>query len=115
LKNLIATLVLPVALLLNLASPAACMQNDPGTRSVEGKVYNSAGKIVVGAVVQIKDLKSLQIRSFIAQSDGVYRFLGLSTESEYELSATYAGVSSKPRTLTVFDSRKKAILDLKLR
>jgi hypothetical protein len=115
LKYQIAALILPVALLLGTASPAACRQSDGGARSVEGKVYSSTGKIVVGAVVQIKDLKSLQIRSFITQSDGVYRFLGLSTESEYELSASYAGGSSKPRTLTVFNSHKKAVLDLKLK
>ena len=114
-KYLIATLALPIALLLSVASPAACMQTDGGTRSVEGKVYNSTGKIVVGAVVQIKDLKSLQIRSFITESGGGYRFLGLSTESEYELSATYAGVSSKPRMLTVFNSHKRVVLDLKLK
>lgn len=114
-KYLIAALVLPVALMLGVAFPAACMQSDGGTRSVEGKVYNSAGKIVTGAVVQIKDLKSLQIRSFITQGGGDYRFLGLSTESDYELSASYAGASSKVKTLTVFNGHKKAVVDLKLR
>lgn len=114
-KQLTAALVLPV-LLLGVAFPTVSTASEPGTtRSVEGKVYNAAGKIVVGAVVQIKDLKSLQIRSFITQSDGEYRFLGLSTDSDYELSATFAGASSKPKTLTVFDSRKKAIIDLKLK
>lgn len=114
-KYLFAALVLPVAFVLSVAFPAACMQNNAGTRSVEGKVSNSEGKIVVGAVVQIKDLKSLQIRSFITQSDGGYRFLGLSTESDYELSASYEGASSKVRALTVFNSHKKAVVDLKLR
>jgi hypothetical protein len=115
LKYLIAALVLPVALLIVVSSSAAGMQNEAGTRAVEGKVYNSTGRVVAGAVVQIKDLKSLQIRSYITQSDGGYRFLGLSTESEYELSASYADASSKTRTLTVFNSHKKAVLDLKLR
>jgi len=114
-RHLIAALVLPIALLLCVAFQADCMESREGTRSVEGKVYNGPGKIVVGAVVQIKDLKSLQIRSFITQSDGGYHFLGLSTDSDYELSATYAGASSKPRTLTVFDNHKKAVIDLKLR
>ena len=106
---------MPVALLMGLAIPAPCMQSASGARSVEGKVYDPAGKIVTGAVVQIKDLKSLQIRSFITQSDGAYRFLELSTESDYELSASDQGASSKVKTLSVFDSRKKAVVDLKLR
>jgi Carboxypeptidase regulatory-like domain len=115
LKRLIAAVVAPVALVMSLVIPAPGMQSAGGTRSVEGKVTNPSGKIVAGAVVQIKDLKSLQIRSFITQSDGVYRFLELSTESDYELSASYAGTSSKVKTLSVFDSRKKAVVDLKLR
>ncbi|MGA7413276.1 MAG: carboxypeptidase-like regulatory domain-containing protein [Bryobacteraceae bacterium] len=114
-KYLIGVLILPLALLVTVGFPAAGTESSGGTRSVEGKVYDSAGKIVIGAVVQIKDLKSLQIRSFITQSDGGYRFLGLSTEADYQLSASYAGASSKPRTLTVFDSHKKAVVDLKLR
>jgi Carboxypeptidase regulatory-like domain len=114
-RHLTAVLVLPIVLLLGIALSVADVKSEEGTRSVEGKVYNAAGKIVVGAVVQIKDLKSLQIRSFITQSDGEYHFLGLSVDSDYELTATYSGASSKPRTLTVFDSRKKAVADLKLK
>src|SRR5271165_247224 len=115
-KQLTAALVLPAVLLLGVAFSTVSTASEPGTtRSVEAKVYNAAGKIVVGAVVQIKDLKSLQIRSFITQSDGEYRFLGLSTDSDYELSASSAGVSSKVKTLTVFNSHKKAVVDLKLR
>ena len=114
-RHLTAVLVPPIVLLLGMALSAAGVKGEEGTRSVEGKVHNVAGKIVVGAVVQIKDLKSLQIRSFITQSDGGYHFFGLSVDSDYELSATYAGASSKTRTLTVFDSHRKAVVDLKLR
>jgi hypothetical protein len=114
-RHLIALAVLPVALLFAATLAAAFPDSTESPRSVEGKVTDAAGKIVTGAVVQIKDLKSLQIRSFITQSDGAYRFLGLSPETDYELSANYAGASSKTRTFTVFDNRKKAVIDLKLK
>lgn len=114
-KHLITTVVLVIAVVFGFTSTAACSEADEGTRSVEGKVYDSAGKIVTGAVVQIKDTKSLQIRSFITQSDGAYRFLGLNPDTDYELSASYAGASSKTRTLTVFNNQKKAVIDLKLK
>jgi type 1 fimbria pilin len=114
-KHLIALAVLPVVLLLSGAFSPPHADSDDGRRSVEGTVSDAAGKIVTGAVVQIKDLKSLQIRSFVTQSDGAYRFLGLNPDTDYELSASYAGASSKTKTLTVFNNHKKAVIDLKLR
>ncbi len=113
-KHLI-TVVLVIAVLSCATSAVANAEADETSRSVEGKVSDASGKIVAGAVVQIKDTKSLQIRSFITQSDGAYRFLGLSSETDYELSASYAGATSKTRTLTVFNNQKKAVIDLKLR
>jgi len=69
---------------------------------------------VNGAVVQLKNTKTLQIRSFITQQDGSYYFNGLSTDVDYELKADYQGLSSSTKTLSSFDSRKEAILNLKL-
>ena len=85
------------------------------SRSVTGAVFAPDGTVVEGAVVQIKDTKTLQVRSFITLDDGSYRFHGLSTETDYELQATHDGRESKTRRLTVYDSRKKAVIDLKLR
>ncbi len=85
------------------------------TRSVEGTVLKEGKSIVPGAVVQIKDTKTLRVRSYLTLKDGKYRFHGLSTETDYELKATFEGRSSKTRRLTVFDSRKKANIDLRLK
>ena len=84
-------------------------------RSVEGKVLDSVRDLVEGAVVQLKDTKTLRVRSYITLEDGAYRFHGLSTETDYELKATHEERSSKVRRLTVYDSRKKAVIDLKLK
>ena len=83
-------------------------------RSVEGVVTNASDAIVEGAIVQLKDLKSLQVRSFVTKQDGRYHFFGLSMNIDYELKAELQGGVSKTRTLSVFDQRKKAIMDLKL-
>ena len=85
------------------------------TRSVSGAVTNANNNIVEGAVVQLKNTKTLRVRSYITLADGVYRFHGLSTEIDYDLRATYEGASSKTRRLSIYDSRKKAIIDLKLK
>ena len=84
------------------------------TRSLEGSVLNQANEPVEGAVVQLKDTKTLRVRSYITLSDGKYSFHGLSTETDYEVKATHEKLSSRTRRLTVYDSRKKANMDLKL-
>ncbi len=87
---------------------------DPTIRSVEGVVTNAAGQTVQGAVVQLKNTKTLQIRSFISKEDGTYAFHGLSTNVDYELKAEYQGASSDVKNLSVFDSRRKAVINLQL-
>jgi hypothetical protein len=83
-------------------------------RSVHGVVLNSKGAPVPGAIVLLKDMKTLQVRSFIAQQDGKYRFYGLSTDVNYQLRAEHQGETSKTKTVSVFDSRKMVKLDLKV-
>jgi len=58
----------------------------------------------------------LQIRSFITQEDGVYHFYELNTDVDYKLKAEdkKSGASSDAKTLSSFDSRKQAIINLKL-
>jgi len=87
---------------------------DANVRSVQGVVEDPQQTPVEGAVVQLKNTKSLQVRSFITQREGTYYFHGLSPDVEYELRATFREASSPLRRLTVFDSRKKAIVNLKL-
>lgn len=88
---------------------------DVTTRSVEGVVTDSGGSPVQNAVVQLKDTKSLQIRSFITKADGNYHFAGLSPNVEYELKAEYNGESSDRKSLSIFDSKKSTKIDLKLK
>ena len=83
-------------------------------RSLEGLVTDASDNVVVGAIVKLKDQKTLSVRSFITKEDGKYHFYGLSINNDYEVQADFNGMSSKTRTLTVYDSRKKPNLDLKV-
>ena len=107
-----ASLVLPGAL--GQTSGKKNQQNT--TRTVQGTVTNAENGLVTGAVVQLKNLKTLQIRSYITQQDGAYHFNELSPDIDYELRADdkASGESSKTHTLSSFDSRKEARVDLKL-
>jgi hypothetical protein len=89
---------------------------EPGNqRMVQGTVSDSGEKPVNGAVVYIKNVKTLQIRSFITKEQGAYYFHSLSPDVDYELHAEYNGASSGNKTLSSFDSRKQAIINLKLK
>jgi hypothetical protein len=96
------------------AAWAAKKDENANIRSVQGVVNNAQGEAVNGAVVQLKNTKTLQIRSFITRDNGTYYFHGLSTDVDYELRADFDGASSRERTLSSFDSRKQPVVNLKL-
>lgn len=88
---------------------------DTNTRALQGVVTDGSDNPIVGAVVQLKDTKTLQIRSYITQKDGAYHFAGLSTNVDYEVKADFQGQSSGTKTLSIFDTRKQATINLKLK
>lgn len=116
-KRILVVLALAVAVL--AVQPLALGQRDrkedSNVRSVQGTVTDAAGNPVPGAVVHLKNTKTLQIRSFIAKEDGSYAFHGLSTNVDFELRAEHDGAASDVRTLSVFDSRNKAVINLRLK
>ncbi len=89
-------------------------KGDGSVRLLQGTVKTPDDSAIEGAVVKIKDVKTLQVRSFITKPDGSYSFGGLSTNADYEIWADHQGKSSETRTLSVFDSRKVAIINLKV-
>jgi len=114
-------LLLPLfSLLLALAAGAQWTNKkkekprDPTIRSLQGLVTLPDESPAEGAVVKLKNLKTLQVRSYITQKDGKYHFQNLSTNIDYEVVADYKEFASPTRTLSVFDSRFEAIINLKL-
>lgn len=89
-------------------------KGDPTIRSVKGLVQLPDDNPAQGAVVKIKNVKNLQVRSYITQADGKYHFQNLSTSVDYEIEAEYKDLSSPKRMLTVYDSRQDLIFNLKL-
>ena len=109
--------LLVLALLVCLSTGLAQTNKKSGdqtSRSVQGVVTSPEDTPVAGAVVQLKNTKTLQIRSFIAKEDGSYYFNGLSPDVDYELRAEFQGMSSSSKTLSSFDTRKAATINLKL-
>src|SRR5947209_1242469 len=115
-KNLLAVVTLTCAVSLVLAAQENKKLNeDPNTRSVAGVVSDASGAPVAGANVQLKDSKTLQIRSYVTHDDGAYHFAGLSTNVDYELKAEHDGNWIGNKTLSHLDTRKTAVVDHKLK
>lgn len=116
--QLVRRISLVLLVLLLVSAPAAFGQGKKKgkdlTRSVQGIVTSAEDAPVKGAVVQLKNTKTLQIRSFIAQDDGSYYFHGLNPDVDYELRANYQDASSSTKTVSSFDSRKDVVINLKL-
>ena len=104
-----------VALLCACLSFAQSKKKDDESRTVQGIVSMADDSPIVGAVVYLKNTKTLQVRSFITQTGGAYFFHGLSPDVDYELRAENKGVSSPTKTLSSFDSRKDANINLKVK
>lgn len=100
-----------------LAQAQAPVIGAPGTnttKSITGTVVDGKGSPIPHAIVLLKDMKTLQIRSYIAQNDGSYHFYDLSADINYQLRAQAEGLTSKEKIVTVFNSHKVVKLNLKL-
>lgn len=101
-----------------LAASAAFGQKkpkEPTEKSVSGTVTDASGNPVPGAVVQLKNMKTLQVRSFIAKDMGEYVFMGLPLDADYELKAESNGKASPTKTLSSFDGRTEAKINLQIK
>lgn len=88
---------------------------DINTRTLEGVVTNRAKQPVANAVVQLENMKTLQIRSFVTSDDGKYHFAGLGSDVEYKVKADHDGVTSAWKTLSVFNTKKTPVINLRLK
>jgi len=107
-----------VALVVMALAASAFGQKKPKTpteKSVSGTVTDATGNPVPGAIVQLKNMKTLQVRSFIAKDTGEYVFTGLTTDADYEVKADSNGKSSATKTVSLFDDRTEMKINLQLK
>jgi hypothetical protein len=88
-------------------------QNEP--RTLTGRVLDGHDAPVQKAIVYIKNTKTLAIKTYISEPDGSYRFPGLATNVDYEVYAEREGARSDTKTLSGFDNRKQANINLHIK
>jgi hypothetical protein len=100
-----------LALLLFLL-PACAQQSE--LRTVHGMVLDKGENPVSSAVVYLKNVRTLAVKTYISDRAGEYRFSGLDPNVDYEVHAESESLSSNTRTVSSFDSRKDIVISLKL-
>ena len=110
--SLVAALLLgPSAVLLQ---PAVTHAQAANMRSLTGVVTDKGGNKVVGAVVHLKETRSLAQRSYITADDGTFRFGQLASNSDYEVWATLNDKKTGSKSISSFDTKKEVEISLKL-
>jgi Carboxypeptidase regulatory-like domain len=83
-------------------------------RTVRGAILDKAENPVSSAVVYLKNVRTLTVRTYISDRSGEYRFSGLDPNVDYEVHAESESMTSSTRTVSSFDSRKDIVISLKL-
>jgi hypothetical protein len=96
-----------------VAFPAAAIAQ-ADQRVVQGKVELSSGDMAKGAIVYIKNAKTLEVRTYISTADGSFRFGQLNQDADYTVWAEYQGKKSKERGVSSFDNKKVFNIVLKI-
>ncbi len=107
-------LLLPLGVFLFalVALPTSAQNTD--LRTVRGSVLDKAENPVATAVIYLKNVRTLAIKTYISDKAGQYRFSGLDPNVDYELHAESDNLMSNTRTVSSFDSRKDIVISLKL-
>jgi len=104
--------VLAVAWLLHASGLAAKKQKAPTTKTVSGQVTDKAENGISGADVTLKNLQTGKTVAIYADADGNYSFSDLDPHCDYEIQASFKGVSSETKQVSSFDTRWKVVINL---
>ncbi len=110
-----AGIVLMLAILvLCFTAYAQDSKKESQLRTVRGVVVDKSESAVPGGVVFLKNLRTNQVKSYISDNEGSFRFSGLDPNADYEVHAEKDGAESPKRQVSSFDNRKEIVLTLKL-
>ena len=106
-----------VLILLAFAAGAVLAQKkgrEPELRTVHGAVVDKQESPIESAVVYLKNVHTQDVKTYISDNQGEYRFSGLDPNIDYEIHAEREGLTSTTRSISSFDTRKDVSMTLKV-
>jgi len=97
-----------------LRAQATAVAEKERVKNVSGTVLDKNDRPLGGAVVYLKNTKTLAVKSFISQDSGEFRFNALSPNVDYEVYAEFNGARSSTKTVSSFDSKTNVTMTLKV-
>lgn len=75
----------------------------PTSRNVAGKVVDTSGQPLEGALVTLTNTKTNEKTTFITKTDGRYNFEELSLTNDYQLQARFKAATTETRKISQYD------------
>ena len=86
----------------------------PTSKMLTGTVTDKSEQPISGAVVYLKNSKTLVVKSFFTQENGSYRFPQLALNTDYEIWAEKDGNKSATKGVSQFDDRYSPTVNLRI-
>ena len=102
--------VFPAALALHAAK-----EDEKPTRTVKGLVTDEAERPIPQAVVQLKNTRTMDVKSYYTDAQGRFYFAGLDPNVDYEIKAAAKGLQEKTRRVSSFDDRMELFYEFNLK
>lgn len=83
-------------------------------KMLTGTVTDKADQPITGAVVYLKNSKTLAVKSYFTQQDGTYRFPQLALNTDFEVWAEKDGKKSDSKGISQFDDRYNPTINLRI-
>jgi len=103
-----------VTLPLNGIPASEHKQPKPTSKTVSGTVTDKADKPIAGAVVYLKNSKTLAVKSIFTSDAGSYRIPQVALNTDYEVWAEKDGKKSDIKTVSQFDDRFTPTINLRI-
>ncbi len=103
-----------VCLMLWWVPPSVAKEKKPVTKTISGVVLDAADNPVAGATVELNDVDAAKKYAKYSQEGGKYQFADLDPKHEYEVRASFKGMSSEVRKVSSIDDRTLIVVNLTL-
>ena len=107
--------IFAVFLVIALSVPLVqAKKEEKPSRTVAGVVTDEAENPIAGAVVVLTDLQTGKKNATYTGADGAYQYADLQVTRDYEVQASYKGISSRLRKVSSVDPRKRVTVNLRI-